>query len=858
VSLPPSPGLSGSEFPEARPRRATALASAGYSIPHRTISNKFAAFSRIAITLFGLWVISTGVSGQDSFDKNSFLSRKKWYLSYTLRIKGVDGITKVSRSGDSYTRLDYNILREVSGVMELGEVLPGQFPSSHIPKDPKEIMAYVSEKGRFIGWKIASNVSSQRPPVSSAAPKFAGDPRYLAGLYSITDSLVTEALTLGEARSFTKLAGSTKIKGAGTAFVRREGLFLCDLKEMHFDLMLGSMCAAAGGFNGDVANVNTWRVNHSFEESLGTDEIREYPLKTDKPDHFLPALTETLRQQLLWRKLELRGEKIAFTVSEPITKFPWGIDQAKKGGKPLELSIEVVISPTPPSEMKMILVPRDYDKWRPLCSDSEDKPGNAFGLDWRVEEKGGNPAQPTRVARVSFSLINTSKLPGVCMNYPIVPNSAADYDLKFDQTKTLPGYHVTSDGQKLTLSMNEVSARKGTLSVDCFDSGATASLVAEAELEDGRVLTAVVEKSEEPQLMIPDFELGVSRIARSWRAKNAPGKSDDADDENIPVGDGQKGDGLTVWEEYRGFWSGGKWDGYCDPLTKDLFVLNEIGGRATHGIELFGSTTGVHIHDNLVEGEIKKDRVMNFNRGGQPHLVDQHCIIISDGGYYGIGDDGATSEASICNATDGTNFPGPPKNTFSVSILSSMLDAIVPLEQVRNGETYFVAGADLTVAHELAHGVGIRHHGDKDLGARPWYYKRLSTGQLITYADGVEVTIRQESTGDIMVPQQLFYKKEPGLIMNVWMGERNGQHAGDEACIMRYDIAVAYRSQSYPDVIYFHGGPEIRGVRLCSSQAGTGVNLPTHDPQPRYFAADKDRGDCIHKFVISDRWEKIH
>jgi hypothetical protein len=51
---------------------------------------------------------------------------------------------------------------------------------------------------------------------------------------------------------------------------------------------------------------------------------------------------------------------------------------------------------------------------------------------------------------------------------------------------------------------------------------------------------------------------------------------------------------------------------------------------------------------------------------------------------------------------------------------------------------------------------------------------------------------------------------------------------------------------------------EIIGNRLCRSPAGTGVNMPTHAPQSRYFGADQGRGDCVHKFVVSDRWEKIH
>src|SRR5688572_2710041 len=91
----------------------------------------------------------------------------------------------------------------------------------------------------------------------------------------------------------------------------------------------------------------------------------------------------------------------------------------------------------------------------------------------------------------------------------------ADFDLKFPVAPSTaaypvapPGCEVAMDGQKLTLLDALVQAGKGSIAVECFDFGATGVLVAEALLDDGRVLKSVVDETNESQLMIPDFELG--------------------------------------------------------------------------------------------------------------------------------------------------------------------------------------------------------------------------------------------------------------------------------------------------------------------------------------------------------------
>ncbi|HZE99278.1 MAG TPA: hypothetical protein VE981_19900 [Planctomycetota bacterium] len=795
---------------------------------------------RSGLLLSLLIALGSDLRGQDQFDKDAFLSRKKWYATFILALKGNGNATRTEAGAEYKTK--WNIRREVSGTFELDQ--QGEYGPS------KSVLARGERyQGRYISWGTVAGWS---------------DVSYL-----VEDRVEHSSKSHGEGGAITTTEGFTKLAGYGSTRIGRFKELKCDLKDMDFDFRLDAL----RGWDGD--GPKTLKLSGEYHEATPITKLKfdhVYGLEEFTIRGILPEVTELL-PQLSSRKLALVKGEIRFTASLPIIPLPYFSHSGTnyggpmnfngyttQGGAPLELSLDVILSPTPPSRAKLILTPpKDYaTTWRPMCSNSEETPGNRFDLGWKLEEEGGDPAKPTKAGRVTFSLLETSREPGVCMNRPLQPKSPPEFDLTFATMKPPPnGYTVAMDGQKLVIDGAQVGAGKGTVSVDCFDSGANGILVAEAELEDGRTVKGVVEGSNAPNLMIPDFEQGVSKIARGWRALNARGKPDNADDENDPVGDGQVGDGLTVWEEYRGFWVGGQWEG-CDPGVKDLFILNGVGPVALEGIRKFAEITRLGVHNQLAAEDVKVDRVINFNHGSQPHLVDQHCLHVIEGGFDTKTDDGAPLAGSICMYTNGADFPGPPKNTLFVSILPSMLQNNFQSKQFRQGETYEVAASERTICHELGHALGIRHHGDKDLGLRPWKFElKKETGQILFYADGKEVTVRNEQNFAVTT-DDLFGAKSAGENMFVWIGERNGQHAGDEACVMRYTVAQAYRSQRDANVLYYHGSDEIRGTRLCISPAGTGLNMPTHEPQSRYFGAETKRGNCAHKFVVSDRWEKLN
>ncbi len=523
-------------------------------------------------------------------------------------------------------------------------------------------------------------------------------------------------------------------------------------------------------------------------------------------------------------------------------------------------TISWTLSPDPIEVVELVLKPEGYDDWRPRGGEDEKTEGSTNKMQAILRKRGDGGAPPdVKMKRLAVELQGVSLEPGVCLNRPL-EGAAESPDLRFTEERN-PGVTIEREGRRLTKKGGEFAEL--ALENSAYDVGAWGTVTANATLTDGRFLKAVLDGDPSKQEVLLPKRSPDSKIADKWKAeRGVDGKKDTADDETSPAGDGQPGDGLTLYEEYRGFYVEGRWaegDDACDPMKKDLFIHNAIGAGVESGIATFRQSTELKVHDRLADDEKRPNRVVNFNSGTpRLHLVDQHCLELREG-YY-------VETASRCMPEDGSQFPGPPKNTKEVRIYPPHLRLSGPQTQVRRGETYAIARVDRTVAHELCHGLGVRHHGEGDTRGSRWSYEVVD-GALRFSEDGQPIIVMNERTKLPMMPADLlptlrpdgtFGAALPPSPMSVVIGEWQGQHSGDEACVMRYCVATAYRSRSDDSVRYYHGGPEIMGNRLCESPAGTGVNDPAHEPQPRYGGADtgRGRGDCKHKFVVRDRWEK--
>jgi hypothetical protein len=518
-----------------------------------------------------------------------------------------------------------------------------------------------------------------------------------------------------------------------------------------------------------------------------------------------------------------------------------------------------------------------YAEWIPRGSARAENPGGRLRVTARLQsrDKGPVAAQPKRVR---FELRGTSREPGVCMNWPnlLGPGDKVAPDVQFDLR--FDGRSGPTDAKRQVQTVIPTIGAGGSPEaeawIESFDFGAWADLVVTAELADGRELTGHLDGEPDLQVIPLPKRSGGSLIADAWKKQEniAIGARDDADDEKAPAGEpGCDGDGLTLYEEYRGFLENGR-HVRGDPRRKDLFIYNACGAVALPGIALFQRLTGLVVHKGLREDErnyqIPGDHTAingYFDKG--PHRVLQHrveilvCGVTRDhGGGVRTKDPGAAYRHLRPKDVENVFVEGPGLRFWE--------------EQYGVSEADRPRQFDAAMAHELLHTVGVEHHGEGDsrlkieahsdglpayANARWEIYGESTKPRLFHEATGTDITEssarRAVKAGDARTSMPMFLGpavENPWDVQNMHVGHENGQGSGNTDCVMRYWIADAYPRKGAKDSYYLvRPGTEPVGTTICSSTQGTSINAP-RKPQPRYFDAAPKRGNCRSWICVND------
>lgn len=266
----------------------------------------------------------------------------------------------------------------------------------------------------------------------------------------------------------------------------------------------------------------------------------------------------------------------------------------------------------------------------------------------------------------------------------------------------------------------------------------------------------------------------------------------DNDRENLPLGDGFRGDGIGSYEEYRGFRVnvGDELKQVrTNPELKDIFIFNPD----KFPLKLYKSVSGLDVY------EINEDqfggtelRVINFNNSPLTHIIDQRGLYMVDGKKGG-------TLLGIALTDNGS--PTIPNYVNKVVIYREKV-AEISAKFGLNPEDKLSA----VVAHELLHANNVCHHGE-----------------------GNEAV---EESHD--VPQ--------------------GLRSGDIFCVMHYDNSGNKRDKNYI--------PEPTGTRLCTSDTGTGYNLPSNNTGNKedghlFFGVTAEgKGSCALQIRISGRGDR--
>jgi hypothetical protein len=540
----------------------------------------------------------------------------------------------------------------------------------------------------------------------------------------------------------------------------------------------------------------------------------------------------------------------------------------------------------------------DYAQWRPMAGRTEnDLSAGLLGMvAYVVDKDTGEHVAGVSVDGWIFQLKDVSHEPGVALNYPpkgkLVSPSPPDLDFKFVNDGIFPNVKVSADGLTLEATPDPSTDSDIAVFMNSRDWGAWGTLNVQTTIA-GQVVKAHFENEEATDILLPKRQQG-SFIADNWKiAQQIPLDTLDLDDsENEPVGDGNTGDGFSLYEEYRGFYMGcARSNGFpvqestdpgavCkhvegDPHRKDLFVASELSAEESLGIKKFKEETTLNVHyKGLSEDEIAADNLINFNHAQGPHLENgftagQHALFIR-----------WDPERGTSTAAGG---PGVPRK-ISTILLAGAADGLLKTTTPGNedGDNYFTA----TVAHELSHGVDVYHHGENGEHRVYWYVDGAGqiweTGSTDTsgnpvHGTGVPIQVLDESqdpltagtngpwqSGLLSPCNAMDNTCPPAAGRGVLLGNRlcstsvqfHGQYSGDQDCYMRYDAAEAYIPQGFPNVRYLV--EETTGQHLTDVSDGTGVNDPDHEtgagPLSRYGSADTghQRGKCLSLINVND------
>ena len=454
------------------------------------------------------------------------------------------------------------------------------------------------------------------------------------------------------------------------------------------------------------------------------------------------------------------------------------------------------------------------------------------------EFKSGKWEYPGEARQITFSFTEVSKEGGVCMNYPIkdknnitpastlVSNTNPDLffpeddkrmkDFYFDEDETDGDADKKCPTEILKAKDNpahehhykKASTKKpvteAKVVVRCEDYGAFGVLTAEAE--DCETIPPRENDAEPSEgigpndVKIPRDDNGNNIADSAAQDKNKDGSKalPDKDEDDVPHSTNHKGDGLTNYEEYRGFIvKEGKVKKHkrTDINNKDVFIhdVNDLktgnfsaSGLTVHRIPGPEFYNGDSNHDNEDEPKPADRQIINFNRTSHS-IRDQHGLRLKNktfGGnflgytYAPLGD---------------VNWPTYPKFCNFVAVDRALLRRIRPRGRLAQ-----------TIAHELGHAVHIVHHGEED-------------------------------------------------ICPVCNHCRAGsQTSGNVSCVMRY-------GPNYDSVwCHDHGGachnhavpnPEAVATQFCDSSPGTGCNV---GGAPCNFNNDAIVGNCIGQIIVKD------
>lgn len=482
------------------------------------------------------------------------------------------------------------------------------------------------------------------------------------------------------------------------------------------------------------------------------------------------------------------------------------------------------------SDVELIVTPQKYDTWLPIPGRDEQTPGpEMMNVTLKLQDRNGGPASE-KAKSFELRLSNTSKEKGITINMPLVPAAQQLPDLRF---KEQTGAIITDEGQRMIISC-PAGCLTTSFRIACYDGGAWTTLTAVAELETDSIKGELLVPGGEKEIRIPKRDVA-SNIASAWLTQN--GNPGEADDIETSAGNSNNGDGLSAYEEYRGVISEGRHK-RLDPQKKEMGVLLKKAevSLMNPGISLFENAADFKVV-RFIENEIGPDRRLNKNFK-TAHVYDQYVQKLEKGACSGdasgenrpvdvLGKTPVRSDQVVVDVTKiSRNYRASVANLAAVNrrLGTNVRMPYTELEDIAN-----------TVAHELAHGVNIDHHGlpsDEPNKVIPPPNQTVDIFHIYG-DDGIEIIRTQPFpiTGNIGLP--------------------GNDESGDLSCIMAYTSLYqwAYRAGMDGSLNYYAVPLLPVGKTLCTSN--TCPDPGCINANNRYFG-NSANGNCKSRLKLRD------
>jgi hypothetical protein len=465
----------------------------------------------------------------------------------------------------------------------------------------------------------------------------------------------------------------------------------------------------------------------------------------------------------------------------------------------------------------------DIDSWIPTAHQ-----GDKTTLTATLYRKAGNDwVEPGPARVITFEFVRQSNEKGECLN----AGEGREPDLFFPMLGNGGRLQVLNDtvgkGKhfKTARTPRPVTLEQAAVESDDFGSFSTVRATAPPCVPLARNAKGKLVEVPQPlaDAKVPRDD-NDNQIADAYERREARQPKAADDDDDVPKGNGVAGDGLSAYEEYRGFLVQGehvrtKWN------QKDLFIFD----RDSLGLGVFPEASGLACH-LIQEREFSAERVVNRN-GGHAHRVDQHGLKLINEEMEDI---------------SGFSDRGPPVNVDLVRVDKS--DFVFGVTR----PTYNETSCQATVAHELGHATGLAHHADFVIDSYGAYKTFYPPG-------GVPAASQVADVAEWLIPLVMIVR--PGYVEHTaatlcgatlprdfWVGVKGNIHSGHTSCLMRYkhaDNNTVYPGAGGWECI----GPEPARELFCESRSGTGYNAGGK------CAADAANGDCKHQLVVNDASE---